>query len=31
MQFVFPGKIEDVLSAAIPQLADHFTALKKAV
>jgi ATP-dependent Lon protease len=31
MQFFFAGKIEDVLSAAIPQLADHFTAMKKAV
>jgi ATP-dependent Lon protease len=31
MQFIFAGKIEDVLSAAIPQLGDHFTALKKAV
>jgi ATP-dependent Lon protease len=30
MEFIFADKIEDVLSAAIPQLAEHFAALKAA-
>ena len=30
MEFIFADKIEDVLSTAIPQLAEHFAALKAA-
>ena len=30
MEFIFADKIEDVLSAAIPQLGEHFAALKAA-
>ena len=30
MEFIFADKIEDVLSKAIPQLAEHFAALKAA-
>ena len=31
MEFIFADKIEDVLSAAIPQLGEHFAALKSCV
>lgn len=30
IEFIFADKIEDVLSTAIPQLAEHFAALKAA-